>query len=68
MRMQLAHGLEDGLCARMIGGREQGLDDRETLRGHGESAIAAAFGKMRHALAGIGAAPVIVNDLQFHAD
>jgi hypothetical protein len=40
MRMELAHRLEDGLDAGMIGGAEQRFDNREALRRQGESAFA----------------------------
>src|SRR6202030_3984636 len=66
MRMPPAYGSENGLGARMVSGREQRLDNRESLRRDGESAIAAALGKLGHPLTRIGLAPVIVDDLEFH--
>ena len=67
MRMELAHGLENGLGARMVGGGEQRLDNREALRRHGESALPAAIGKFRHAASRVGAAVAVAYDLEVHA-
>jgi hypothetical protein len=67
MRMELAHGLEDRFGAGMIGGDEQCFDDRETLRRHGEAALAAAIGEFRHPAPRIGPASALADDLEVHA-